>query len=329
MNYLKEINSFYDLLEINPLSSSAIALWFALMHINNKCRWKQEFTVALSVLELKTSLKRKTIERARNELRQKGLIDWKSRKGNQAALYSLKSVSDVLYLDDSEADINNDLQGVAQNVAQDVAQSDVQTNEENNSESLENKGFNDSDSQSVAECVVQPVSQPVAQSVSQCVSISKLNKTNTKQNNNNNIASSSKSKKQDFEKIFKRYNKQGVIQHKSLTEPMIAAMNKFKGKNKHLELNEILEAIDHYGEMYNSNYAFCEYKWGLEELFTRTEGITKFTIEGSKWLNYIKWRDEEKPKVDSKVNIKTKAHNFQSEYDTMGSEELDTLFRDN
>lgn len=46
MNYIKEINAFYDCLERHLLSASAVTLWHALMHINNKAMWIESFTVA-------------------------------------------------------------------------------------------------------------------------------------------------------------------------------------------------------------------------------------------------------------------------------------------
>ncbi|MEI3598650.1 MULTISPECIES: hypothetical protein [unclassified Oceanobacillus] len=36
MNYIKEINAFYDHQEREPLLGSAVALWYTLMHMNNK-----------------------------------------------------------------------------------------------------------------------------------------------------------------------------------------------------------------------------------------------------------------------------------------------------
>jgi hypothetical protein len=89
MNYLREINAFYDWLETNPLSTSGIALWYALMHINNKAGWAKEFAVAVSVLCIKTGLSSRTVYDARNELKTKGRLDWRSRKGNQSAIYEL------------------------------------------------------------------------------------------------------------------------------------------------------------------------------------------------------------------------------------------------
>lgn len=91
MNYIKEINSFYDWLETNSVSDSAITLWHALMHINNKAGWKVEFTVASSVLCLKSGLSQSSFKRARNILKQSGRIEWRERKGNQSAIYNLIS----------------------------------------------------------------------------------------------------------------------------------------------------------------------------------------------------------------------------------------------
>ncbi|MED4936277.1 DnaD domain protein [Heyndrickxia coagulans] len=91
MNYIKELNAFYDWLEINELSPSAINLWYALMHINNKAGWAETFTVAESVLCVKTGLTDRTLRKVRNELKQKGRIDFLSRKGGKAPIYKVIS----------------------------------------------------------------------------------------------------------------------------------------------------------------------------------------------------------------------------------------------
>lgn len=102
MNYIKQLNAFYDQLELNPLNSSEIALWHALMRINNKTAWSTTFTVASSTLckyaGMKDTSKSSTFCNARNGLQQKGYIKWKSRKGNQAALYQLKDLT-TLFVD--------------------------------------------------------------------------------------------------------------------------------------------------------------------------------------------------------------------------------------
>lgn len=58
MNYLAEIKAFYDLVPIKRLSTGQIALWHALMAINNKCAWIEWFTVSNLTLELNTGLSR-------------------------------------------------------------------------------------------------------------------------------------------------------------------------------------------------------------------------------------------------------------------------------
>ncbi len=93
MNYIKLLNSFYDRLETNLLSTSAIALWHALVHVNNKAGWPEEFTVAVSVLCVKTGLSERTINNARNDLKINGYIDFRSRKGNKSAVYIVRDLS--------------------------------------------------------------------------------------------------------------------------------------------------------------------------------------------------------------------------------------------
>lgn len=116
MNYIQEINAFYDWLETNPLSGNAINLWHALMATANKAGWINKFAVAISILEAKSGLNKKAIERARNELSQKGRIVWKSRSGNKSAEYSIISLCD-------KKSTKNVPQDVPQDGAQDVPQS--------------------------------------------------------------------------------------------------------------------------------------------------------------------------------------------------------------
>lgn len=89
MNYLTEINRFYDWLETNSLTDSQIALWHALMNINNKCGWKKEFPVAISILQNKTGLSKQSVIRSRNGLKQLGRIDFIARNGNQSTVYKI------------------------------------------------------------------------------------------------------------------------------------------------------------------------------------------------------------------------------------------------
>lgn len=89
MNHIVEINRFYEWLETNDIPKSAISLWHALMHINNKTGWLPEFNVAISVLELKTGFKHSELYKARDSLQDYKRIIWKSRGGNLSANYQI------------------------------------------------------------------------------------------------------------------------------------------------------------------------------------------------------------------------------------------------
>ena len=91
MRYISEINAFYDWLELNALPTSAVVLWHALMHINNKAAWAETFTVAESVLSIKTGLSGRGVRDARNALKQKGRIDFRNRVGGKAPIYTIIS----------------------------------------------------------------------------------------------------------------------------------------------------------------------------------------------------------------------------------------------
>jgi DNA replication protein DnaD len=91
MNYIAEIKAFYDLVQVKQLSTGQVALWHALMVINNKCAWIEWFTVPNLTLELYTGLSRSGVYKARNALKQLGIIDFKP-NGTKATSYKLVSL---------------------------------------------------------------------------------------------------------------------------------------------------------------------------------------------------------------------------------------------
>ena len=91
MRWIDEINAFYHLIEINQVSTSAIALWHALMHINSRHFWSNEFSVSNITLQSMTGLSRSGILKARNALKQMNLLDFKP-KGTKATTYILHSI---------------------------------------------------------------------------------------------------------------------------------------------------------------------------------------------------------------------------------------------
>lgn len=148
MNYIKEINSFYDWLETNMLTDSAIVLWHALMHISNRAGWPDEFAVAVSTLSNKTGIKKDAIIRARLKLQQMGRVNFKSRPGQQSALYKIISFEsfkppqnatqpDSIGLNDSNHNTNHDANR-AQTAIQTASIIKLNDTKENNGNSYDN-----------------------------------------------------------------------------------------------------------------------------------------------------------------------------------------------
>lgn len=150
MNYLSEILAFYNWLEMNPMPASAIDLWHALLYTANKSGWASEFSAPISILKIRTGLNKDAIYRARNTLTQMGLIEYRTRGGNQSAVYKLYSIVSV-----------KPSQTATQPASQEGLVSEIAT-------------------QPATQAASQTATQPATQTASQTATINKLNK--TKQN---------------------------------------------------------------------------------------------------------------------------------------------------
>lgn len=128
MNYIEQLNSFYELIEQHPISIKAFRLYHQLLHINNTLFWRERFVLPNSRLVNSTGIDDRTFDRVRNELIQKGLIEYKRGKGNQAGEYKVVKLymqndrqSDLILQNDrqiaetSENDIQNGKQNDKQN----------------------------------------------------------------------------------------------------------------------------------------------------------------------------------------------------------------------
>ncbi|MFC5647649.1 hypothetical protein ACFPYJ_00610 [Paenibacillus solisilvae] len=89
MNYLREMNAFFDWLETNPLEASTQTLWFHLMAVANKSGWPEWFAVANLLLQAKVGFSENTLTKHRNYLVQKGRIEYKNSGKQQAGKYRL------------------------------------------------------------------------------------------------------------------------------------------------------------------------------------------------------------------------------------------------
>ena len=88
MNLFAIMAAVYVKQLLNPGSSGQLALMWALVYVANKCRWKEWFIVPSITLMNLTGLSRQWILKARNQLRQRGLSDYRER-GTKASTYRL------------------------------------------------------------------------------------------------------------------------------------------------------------------------------------------------------------------------------------------------
>ena len=124
MKYIDRINSFWDYATMNPLSTGQVSLYFALLHICNRSYWTEWFQAPNQVLSILTGLSRSGILKARNELKQRNLIDFKER-GTKGTLYKLMVLDNVQ--DDAIANSTQDsVQDSTQNGVQNSTQDSVQ-----------------------------------------------------------------------------------------------------------------------------------------------------------------------------------------------------------
>lgn len=83
--------------------------------------------------------------------------------------------------------------------------------------------------------------------------------------------------------IYSYWNSKSIIKHLSLSVEINNAIDKAL---KLYTLEEIKIYIDRYATVISDKTYFFDYKWSLKEFLTRKDGISSFTDEGSKWVNY-------------------------------------------
>lgn len=109
MNYIKQVNAFYKLIQDNPLSPNAQCLYNYLLNKCSELGWKSEFSVSNLIVCGFTGLNRRTLDRVRNELVQKGYIEYKKGYSNKAGKY-------VIVRFDTHNDTHNGIHNDTHNV---------------------------------------------------------------------------------------------------------------------------------------------------------------------------------------------------------------------
>lgn len=140
INYIKQLNEFYSILDYKPLSSNAISLYGFLLHVANKTGWLKEFRVANTTIMSKCKLNTSALQRARMELINNGYIKYKKGSNqNEMPRYSLV----ILYFEQANAQANKQADEQAHNQAENIPNTtpNTQAGEYNNKQNntLQNK----------------------------------------------------------------------------------------------------------------------------------------------------------------------------------------------
>ncbi len=92
MDDRSELTAFISLLEGWSLSACEIALWHALRDVSIQCGRSAGLSIATGRLTVLTGFSKKSVERARDRLRDLGVIQWSSRTGRKSAVYTMNSL---------------------------------------------------------------------------------------------------------------------------------------------------------------------------------------------------------------------------------------------
>ena len=117
--------------------------------------------------------------------------------------------------------------------------------------------------------------------------ITNINNTNINTNieENNNI--------KEIQELFNFWNEQNIIKHNKLTDDIKKILNT---RLNEFDIEQLKECISHYSEAYHSDYEYCKYVWSLTKLFKQKNAYLDFMEDGSKWNNYVRWKNEQAEK---------------------------------
>lgn len=93
MNYIAQLKGFRIKRLTNPISANSICLYFILLEYVNELSFLEWFTAPNSTLQGLTGLSISALQRARNELVQRGYIQYKNGQGNTAGRYHIEDLT--------------------------------------------------------------------------------------------------------------------------------------------------------------------------------------------------------------------------------------------
>ena len=110
---------------------------------------------------------------------------------------------------------------------------------------------------------------------------------NVTHNVTDNVMSRVSSYSNSISNIFEYWNNKRIIAHREITTDIEKSIEKAL---KTYTEDEIKTYIDRYDKALKDKKYFFSYKWTLKDFLNRKDGISSFTDEGSKWINYLEQR---------------------------------------
>ena len=264
MNYILQVKAFNKLHLRDPFSKGQFMLFHALLDVNNDCGWIEWFDVALARLELFSQLSREGIQKARAELVERGLIEFKS-NGTRAGSYRLKK----LYEDSTQVSTQTSTQNSTQRVTK-----KERLNTDLTTEKVEN-------TQTSTQASTQISTQESTQiSTQESTSLNKQNK--TKQNKTKDMVSGSSYASESFDPNGEQPKDVFDFYEENFGEPSKIVAKDLREMSEKFGDELVIEALKQAG-YYNGNYGYAKTilnRWANEGI----DSLEKVEAERAKFV---------------------------------------------
>ena len=264
MNLILQVKAFNKLHLRDPFSKGQFMLFHALLDVNNDCGWIEWFDVALARLELFSQLSREGIQKARAELVERGLIEFKS-NGTRAGSYRLKK----LYEDSTQVSTQTSTQESTQRVTK---------KERSNAVLATEKAENTQISTQVSTQTSTQESTP--NSTQESTSLNKQNK--TKQNKTKDMVSGSSYASESFDPNGEQPKDVFDFYQENFGEPSKIVAKDLNKMAKQFGDELVIEALKQAG-YYNGNYGYAKTilnRWANEGI----DSLEKVEAERAKFV---------------------------------------------
>lgn len=264
MNYILQVKAFNKLHLRDPFSKGQFMLFHALLDVNNDCGWIEWFDVALARLELFSQLSREGIQKARAELVERGLIEFKS-NGTRAGSYRLKK----LYEDSTQVSTQTSTQDSTRRVTK---------KERSNSDLATEKTENTQISTQVSTQTSTQDSTP--SSTQESTSLNKQNK--TKQNKTKDMVSGSSYASESFDPNGEQPKDVFDFYEENFGEPSKIVAKDLNEMSKQFGDELVIEALKQAG-FYNGKYGYAKTileRWANEGI----DSLEKVQAERAKFV---------------------------------------------